>query len=124
MTHQKSELGDFPGGQMVKTLPSSAGCVGSISSWGVSIPRASWPKKKKKKKLNRSNISKKSIKTLKMVDIKKIFFKKSKVLNRKTIDKASLFWSHQHQQLHLKFHGFISLTLPSQTEWALTIILS
>ena len=62
-----------------------------------------------------------------MVDIKKNLFKKKSVkcsIGKQLIDKASLFWSHQHQQLYLKFHAFISLTLPSQTEWALMIILS
>ena len=74
MTHQKSELGDFPGGQMVKTLPSSAGCVGSISSWGVSIPRASWPKKKKKKKTKQKQYFKKVNKDFKNGRHKKNLF--------------------------------------------------
>ena len=31
---------DFPGGSMVKTSPSSAGCVGSILGRGAKIPHA------------------------------------------------------------------------------------
>ena len=37
-------LGDFPGGPAVKTLPSSAGAVGSIPGQGAEIPYASRPK--------------------------------------------------------------------------------
>ena len=36
---------DFPGGPVVKTLPSNAGDVGSIPGHGAVIPCASWPKK-------------------------------------------------------------------------------
>ena len=39
---------DFPGGPMVKTLPSNAGAVGLIPGWGAKIPHASWPKKPNK----------------------------------------------------------------------------
>ena len=35
---------DFPGGAVVKTLPSSAGGVGLIPGQGAKIPHASWPK--------------------------------------------------------------------------------
>ena len=38
---------DFPGGPVVKTSPSDAGGVGSISGQGAKIPHASWPKKPK-----------------------------------------------------------------------------
>ena len=38
---------DFPGGPVVKTLPSSAGGAGSIPGGGARIPHASWPKKPK-----------------------------------------------------------------------------
>ena len=31
---------DFPGGLVVKNLPSSAGDVGSIRGWGIKIPHA------------------------------------------------------------------------------------
>ena len=37
------ELGDFPGGPVVKTLPSDAGGAGSIPGRGARIPRASRP---------------------------------------------------------------------------------
>ena len=59
---------DFPGGPVVKTLSSNAGGEGSIPGRGAKIPRASPPK-------NRSNIVTNSIKTLKMVHIKKIIKK-------------------------------------------------
>ena len=35
---------DFPGGPVVKTLPSNAGGQGSIPGQGVKIPHTSWPK--------------------------------------------------------------------------------
>ena len=35
---------DFPGGPVVKTLPSNAEGVGSIPGRGSKIPHASWPK--------------------------------------------------------------------------------
>ena len=43
-----NESGDFPGGPVVKTLPSSAVGMGSIPDRGAKIPHASWPKKTKK----------------------------------------------------------------------------
>ena len=41
----KCTLGDFPGGPVVKTLPSNAGGQGSIPGLGAKIPHASWPEK-------------------------------------------------------------------------------
>ena len=41
MSHQKQEIGDFPGGLVVETSPSNAGYVGSIPGWGAKIPHAS-----------------------------------------------------------------------------------
>ena len=38
---------DFPGGPVVKTLPSNARGAGSIPGGGVKIPRALKPKKTK-----------------------------------------------------------------------------
>ena len=38
---------DFPGGPVVKTLPSNAGGAGSIPGLGAKIPHASRPKKPK-----------------------------------------------------------------------------
>ena len=55
---------------MAKTLPSSAGSAGSIPGWGAKNPR-----RQKTKTENRKNIVTNSIKILKMVHIKKIFFK-------------------------------------------------
>ena len=57
---------DFPGGPVVKTSPSNAGGAGSIPGRGAKIPHASRPKNQ-----NRSNTVTNSIKTLKMVHIKK-----------------------------------------------------
>ena len=42
-------FGDFLGGPVTETLPSSAGDTGSIPGQGVHIPHASLPKKKRKK---------------------------------------------------------------------------
>ena len=36
----KPFMKDFHGGQVVKTLSSNAGGVGSVSGWGVKIPHA------------------------------------------------------------------------------------
>ena len=60
-------LRDVPGCPVVKTLPSNAGRVDSISGQGAKIPHSLGPKHKK----NRSNIVTNSIKTLKVVCIKK-----------------------------------------------------
>ena len=35
---------DFPGGPVVKTLPSNAGGAGSIPGQGAKIPHTLWPK--------------------------------------------------------------------------------
>ena len=53
---------------MVKTSPSNVEGMGSIPGGGAKIPHASQPKNQ-----NRSNVVTNSIKTLKMVHIKKIF---------------------------------------------------
>ena len=50
--------GDFPGCPVIKTAPSNAGDVGSISGLGAKIPHASWPKNqniKQKQYCNRFN---------------------------------------------------------------------
>ena len=44
---QKSGRGDFLGGPVVKTLPSSAGRTGLIPGRAARVPHASWPKKPK-----------------------------------------------------------------------------
>ena len=54
---------------MVKTSPSNAGL---IPGQAAKIPHTSWPKNQN---MNRSNIVTDSVKTLKMVHIKKIFKK-------------------------------------------------
>ena len=65
---------DFLGGPLVKTLSFSAKGEGSIPGQGAEIPHGMWPKKQNTN--NRSNMSTNSIKTVKMVHIKKIFKKK------------------------------------------------
>ena len=63
----KRNFQGFPGGLVVKTLPSSVGGAGLIPGQGAKTPHASWPKKKKKpnKPQNRINIVTNSIKTKK-----------------------------------------------------------
>ena len=67
------ELGDFPGGPVVKTSPSDARGAGSIPGQGGRIPYTLQPKNQNiKQKQYSNNVNKK---TLKMVHIKKIFKK-------------------------------------------------
>ena len=40
----KGDVGDLPGGPVVKTSPSNAGSTGSIPGQGAKIPHASGPK--------------------------------------------------------------------------------
>ena len=65
---------DFPGGPVVKTLPSNAGGVGSIPVRGAKIPQASGPKNQNMKQKQYCNKFNKDFK--KMVHIKKNFLKK------------------------------------------------
>ena len=54
--NERSSLGDFPGGPVVKTSSSNAGGVGSTPDQGAKIPRASRPKSqtnKQKKELKK-----------------------------------------------------------------------
>ena len=67
----KCALGDFPGRPEVKTLPSNAGVAGAIPGQGAKIPDALPPKNQTQ---NRSNTVTNSIKTLKVVTLKKVFF--------------------------------------------------
>ena len=68
---------DFPGGPVVKTSPSKAGGVSLIPGQGAKIPDGK-PKKKnnnnKPQTENTNSIVTNSIRTLKMVHIKKNFF--------------------------------------------------
>ena len=43
-TVRNSSARDFPGGPVVKTLPSIAGIAGSIPGQGAKISHAFWPK--------------------------------------------------------------------------------
>ena len=47
LVSKKDYHGDFPGGPVVKTLPSSAEGAGLTPHWGDKIPHASRPKKTK-----------------------------------------------------------------------------
>ena len=62
----KHDAGDFAGGPVVKTLPSNAEEVGLIPGWGAKFHRHHGQKTK-----IRSSIVVNSIKTLKIVHIKK-----------------------------------------------------
>ena len=48
---KSKKLRNFPGGLVVKTLPSNAGDVGSIPGWRAKIPQTSRPENQ-----NRNNI--------------------------------------------------------------------
>ena len=63
---------DFPGGPLVKTLPSNVVCVVLISGGGTKIPHALWPKTPKYK--TETNLVTNSIRTIKMVHIKKYIY--------------------------------------------------
>ena len=69
-THTHTYM-DFRGGPLVKTLPSNAVCVVLISGGGTKIPHALQPKNPKYK--TETNILINSIKTIKIVHIKKIY---------------------------------------------------
>ena len=79
----KSSYGDFPGSSVVKTSPSNAGGTGLIPGWGAKIPHALQPKNQNIK--NKSNIVTNSMKTLKMVHIKKIFKKRAVIENQTSL---------------------------------------
>ena len=69
----KEQRGDFPGGPVVKTLPSNAGGVGLIPGQRNKLPHASWPKNQNIKQKQYCNKFNKDLK--KMVHIKKIKIK-------------------------------------------------
>ena len=46
---------DFPGGPMVKTLPSNGGRAGSIPGQGAKIPHTLWPKSQDRKQKQYDN---------------------------------------------------------------------
>ena len=65
---KNASLRDFPGDPVVKTSPSNAGGEGSIPGREL---RSHMPQGQKTKTQNRSNLVTDSVKTLKMVHIKK-----------------------------------------------------
>ena len=80
MKSPKKEVKDFPGDPVVKTLPSKAGVAGTILDRGVKIRHALQPIIPKHFfQKRRCNIVTNSIKSLKLVHIKKIFKKKRKM---------------------------------------------
>ena len=64
-------MNDFSSSLVGKT--SNVGCVSSVPSQGTKIPHGSWPKGQN---INRSNIVPNSIKTLKMIHMKKTVLNK------------------------------------------------
>ena len=80
---------------MFKTLPSNAGAMGSIPGQGAKMP---FRQKKKTNTQNRSNIVTNSIKTLKMVHIKKKILKK----NRKAVPTIIIYVISPVSSLHGK----------------------
>ena len=64
-----AQRGYFSEGPVVQASSSNGGVVGLTPGWGVKITHVSWPKKSKHK--NRNNIVTGSMKTLKIVHIKK-----------------------------------------------------
>lgn len=70
VSHKKRER-DFPDSPVVQTLPFNAGGAGSIPSWEAKIPHAS---RLRNQNIKWSNSVTDSMKTLKMVHIKKEFF--------------------------------------------------
>ena len=72
MRLEEGRLRDFPGGLVVKTLPSKGRGVGWSPGQGAKILHAFWPKNQSIKQ----NIVTNSIKTLKMIHIKKVLKKK------------------------------------------------
>ena len=85
--------GDFPGGPVTESLPSSSGDAGSIPGQGAEIPLACCQKKKKKKPKPFNNIITNSMKTVKMVHIKKIL-KKKMILSFRTLLSRGMFIHH------------------------------
>ena len=63
----------FPGSQVIKNSPSNAGDAGSVPGQGAKIPHALW---QKKNKTQDKQYCKKIQYPLKMVHLKKVFFKK------------------------------------------------
>ena len=59
----------FPKGPVVKTLSANVGAVDLLPDWGTKIPHALQPENQNL--INKSNIVTNSLKTLKMVHIKK-----------------------------------------------------
>ena len=64
----KTDIRDFPGGQVVKPSPSSAGGAGLSLAAVAKILHALY---QKSENINRNNIVSNSIKTLKMAHVKK-----------------------------------------------------
>ena len=69
--NQEHLQGDFPGDPVVKTLPSNAEGTGSIPGWEAKILHASARKQNNSNNKNKGSIATNSIKTFKMVHIKK-----------------------------------------------------
>ena len=71
--HFHRGLGELPGSPVVKTLPSNAGDVGSVSGWGAKTPHAMWPQNqiiKQKQYCNKFNKDLKNASHKKIIIIK------------------------------------------------------
>ena len=62
---KKSTGGDFPGGPMVKTSPSTARSAGLMSGQGAKSPHALWPKNQNIKQKHCCNEFNKGLKKIK-----------------------------------------------------------
>ena len=76
---KKGVWGDFPGGPVAKTLPSSAGGAGSIPGRGAKIPHAMWPKNQNIKQKQYCNKFNKDFKKNSPHPKQNLFFKKKGV---------------------------------------------
>ena len=93
-----AQRGYFSEGPVVQTSSSNGGVVGLTPGWGVKITHVSWPKKSKHK--NRNNIVTGSMKTLKIVHIKKKRRKKENSQRGKQIRRASPYKPWEASNLH------------------------
>ena len=99
----------FPGIPVINTSPINARGAGSIYGWGAKLLYASQPKQKTEK-----NIVTNSIRTLKMVHVKKFFLIKSEIVSQLTWGDVSLLGPQE-------ILGIISLFYLSVTLWSFSV---
>ena len=109
---------DFPGGPVVKTLPSNAGGAGSIPGWGAKIPHASWPKNQNRKQKRYCNKFNK--------DFKNGPHQKRTFKNKRKILKVMIQNFKSTKQYVVKSpppqHPSQLLSSPSQNQWSIPSI--